>query len=547
LDKILFIAEEFLYAGQMQRILFAWIGQTDLNAASGESSAGTGPIARAVAEREFERIVLLSNYRDAETDGYMAWLKARTGVYIKAIRRKLSCPTNFGEIYEAVVSGIEEVLNENRYSEVTSPKNPTKSSKKHSASLKVGVAVDTPALAFHLSPGTPAMAAVWIIVAKTRFPAELIESSREKGVRTVSFPFDISADFIPDLLRRSDRRLQQLSEGLPSESTEFADIVYRSPQMKQVIAKAWRVAPRSIPVLLAGESGTGKELLARAIHRLSPRREKAFIPVNCGAIPMELVESELFGYEKGAFTGADRSRQGHFEAAHNGTLFLDEIAELSLPAQVKLLRVLQESEVTPLGASRPRKVDVRVLAATNRNLPREVADGRFREDLYYRLAVVRLKLPPLRERSGDIGMLIDALLARINEESRDELGYKDKHLSAAARNLLFQRKWPGNIRELLNTLRGAALWSSGPIIEAEDIREALMAPIALSEENVLNRVLGNGLNLKELLTLVARHYLERALKEASGNKTVAARLLGLPSYQTLSNWLKRYGMRIPLA
>ena len=170
--------------------------------------------------------------------------------------------------------------------------------------------------------------------------------------------------------------------------------------MKRVIARARRVAPRSVPVLIEGETGTGKELIARAIHQAGPRRGRAFVAVNCGAIPADLVESELFGHEKGAFTGADRSRKGYFEAADAGTLFLDEIGELPAPAQVKLLRVLQDGLVVRIGATRPVQVDVRVIAATNRTLTHEVARNRFREDLFYRLAVAVLKLPPLRERPG---------------------------------------------------------------------------------------------------------------------------------------------------
>jgi transcriptional regulator with GAF, ATPase, and Fis domain len=229
------------------------------------------------------------------------------------------------------------------------------------------------------------MAAVWIILAKTRFPAELIQSSAKYGVQTASVPFDIAADFIPDLLRNSDAKLKQLSAAEPPETPEFADIIHRSQAMRRIIARARYVASRSVPVLLEGASGTGKELFARAIHKASVRREKAFVPVNCGAIPPDLVESELFGHEKGAFTGATDARPGYFENADNGTLFLDEIGELPLAAQVKLLRALQEGEVRRLGGKHAKKVDVRIIAATNRDLLEEISSGRFRADLFYRL------------------------------------------------------------------------------------------------------------------------------------------------------------------
>ena len=322
------------------------------------------------------RSFLLSDYDEKAVGPYLKWLKARTTTRIEVVHERLSGPTQFGEIYEAAVRGVQRAIGDGQR-EV--------------------------ALTFHLSPGTPAMAAVWILLGKTRFPAELIESSKEHGVRTASVPFDISADFIPDLLREQDERLRQGSAGEPPEAPEFADIIHRSRVMARLIQRARRVAVRNVPVLIEGESGTGKEMLARAIHRASPRRDRPFIAVNCGAIPAELVESELFGHEKGAFTGAEEPRKGYFEAADGGTLFLDEIGELPAPAQVKLLRVIQEGEVVRLGATKPLKVDVRIIAATNRTLTEEIAAGRFREDLFYRLAVAVLKIPPLRERTGDLG------------------------------------------------------------------------------------------------------------------------------------------------
>jgi transcriptional regulator with PAS, ATPase and Fis domain len=250
----------------------------------------------------------------------------------------------------------------------------------------------------------------------------------------------------------------------------------------------------------------------------------------------------LFGHEKGAFTGADRLRKGHFESAHGGTLFLDEIGELPLSAQVKLLRVLQEGEVTRVGSSKPIKIDVRIIAATNRGLVSEIIVGRFREDLFYRLAVAILRLPPLRDRQGDLSLLIDHLLTTINEESKNEPGYKHKKLSASARNLLLQHNWPGNVRELYNTILRAAIWADNATIDSVDIRQALLPAVNSDTANILNRPLSDGIRLPEILETVARHYLERALHEAHGNKSKAAELIGLSSYQTFTNWLKKYGV-----
>ena len=499
----------------MPRVLVSWIGNTDLSACERVGEVGCGPIAQALDAREFDLVHLVSDHEAERVEPFLDWLRGRASVKLEVTYESLTGPTQFGEIYEAAVRGCEAALEEGR---------------------------DGAELTFHLSPGTPAMAAVWVILAKTRFPAELIESSRQHGVRTASVPFDISADFIPDLLRGQDKRLRELSGSRPPDAPAFADILHRSRVMARLIDRAHRVAVRNVPVLIEGESGTGKELLARAIHQASARAEKPFVAVNCGAIPDELVEAELFGHAKGAFTGATEARKGYFESASGGTLFLDELGELPGPAQVKLLRVVQEGELARVGTTKVTTVDVRVVAATNRTLTEEIAAGRFREDLFYRLAVAVLKLPPLRERSGDLGLLIDQLLGQVNSESAGEPGYSDKKLSAAARNLLSNHRWPGNVRELLNTLRRAAIWSDGPVISVEDVREALLPQPDALNRRVFDQPLGAGFSLPDLLSEVARHYLGRAMDESGSNKTKAAELVGLPSYQTLTNWLAKYGV-----
>ena len=499
----------------MKQILFAWLGNTDLRASEGVAEVGLGPIAQAVKAMDFGEIVLLCDHAKKTGATYAKWLKQFTSAPIKLRMCKLSGPTEFDEIYEAVIATIQEEI------------------KAHDS---------RPEIAFHLSPGTPAMAAVWVIVANTRFPAQLIESSLQKGVRVVSFPFQFSADFIPDLLRKPDEELVRLTQGLPPEAPEFAVIIHQCRAMKELIARARRVAPRNAPILIQGESGTGKELLARAIHQASPRREKPFVVINCGAIPNEIVESEFFGHVKGAFTGATTSRVGHIENASGGTLLLDEIGELPLQTQVKLLRVLQEGEVLPVGADKPRRVDIRVISATNRNLIGEMTAGRFREDLFHRIAVAVLIVPPIREREGDLGLLIDRLLKKVNEDAEGQPGHEHKKLSTGARNLLLQHSWPGNIRELLNTLQRAVMWSTADVIRDRDIRDALLPSPSQGADGVLDRPLGNGLNLPHLLSEVARHYLKRAHEKAAGNKTLAAELVGLPSYQTFTNWMNKYGV-----
>lgn len=475
---------------------------------------GFGPIAQAVLATRYAAVHLLSDFEDLESQEFCKWLVGKTDATIKLHSVKLSSPINFSEIYQGVISVLEGV----RKKEVQ--------------------------LTYHLSPGTPAMQSVWILLAKTTHPAKLIQSSQESGVQEANIPFDIAAEFIPQLLKQSDEVLTQISQGAVIDSAEFSDIVHRSPIMKKVIAHSRRVAQRSIPVLIEGESGTGKELLARAIHKASPRADKPFVSVNCGAIPSELVESDFFGHKKGAFTGAIADRKGYFESAHLGTLFLDEVGELPLYMQVKLLRSLQEGEVVPVGSGEPRKVNVRVIAATNRTLIDEVSAGRFREDLFYRLAVAIIRLPPLRDRAGDLTLLIDKLFSRVNEEGR-EANFESKNISAAARNIMLQHSWPGNVRELLNTLQRASVWSDENLIGADAMREAILAGPKLGKNggDVLNRPIDNGVPLEELMGTVASHYIKRAMAHTNSNKTRAAELLGMGSYQTLTNWIERYEVR----
>jgi DNA-binding NtrC family response regulator len=501
----------------MRRVLIAWVGVSDLNGPAKEAAGDLGPVAQALAVRPFDQVILLEYFgKPAHREmipGYIAWLRGRTSAEIVERPEQLHGPTDFGGIYEAARRACREALESGGTSGTS--------------------------LVFHLSSGAPPMAAVWMLIGKTLFPAELIESSREQGVKTAEIPFDIAAEFLPDLLREPDDRLRSQSSADSPPAPEFEAIIHRSRVMARLIQRARRVALRNVPVLIEGESGTGKELLAKAIHQASPRRGKPFVAVNCGAFPDTLIESELFGVLKGVGTGVE-AREGFFKAANGGTLFLDELGELPAPAQVKLLRALQEGEIMRLGARAPEKVDVRIVAATNRTVADEVASGRFREDLFYRLAVAVLKIPPLRERPGDLGLLVDELLKLVNREAATEPGYKEKKLSAGARNLVLAHPWPGNVRELLNTLKRAAIWSDGSTISAEDVREALLPVPGAQRRDVLGRPLGAGLNLQEILKEVAQHYLGRALDEAAGNKTRAAELVGVPSYQTLSNWLKKY-------
>ena len=357
----------------------------------------------------------------------------------------------------------------------------------------------------------------------------------------MKFFTDVADAFLPEFLRRSGERINRLAEGPRAPAPEFARIVHRSESLSRQIDLAKRVASFDVPVLLLGETGTGKELFAEAIHAASRRSSGRYLAVNCGAIPRELANSELFGHERGAFTGADRKRTGYFEEARGGTLFLDEVGDLALDTQVRLLRVLQSKEITPVGSSRPIKVDVRIVAATHRDLAADVPAGRFREDLFHRLAVGVIRLPPLRDRGGDVELLVDHFLAQINAEGADRPGTAGKTISREAIDLLARHTWPGNVRELYHTLTRSAIWCPGSRIEAQDVRAALL-PAPSAAQSSLLRPIADGFELEAVLDDVRCHYIQQAIERGHGRKTTAAKLLGFANHQTLSNWMKKLGI-----
>jgi Nif-specific regulatory protein len=317
------------------------------------------------------------------------------------------------------------------------------------------------------------------------------------------------------------------------ERTRFSQIIGKSPAMDRVFQVLDRVVDNSVTVLLQGETGTGKELVAQALHFNGPRQEGDFIPVNCGAIPEQLLESELFGYRKGAFTGADRDHVGLVETASGGTLFLDEIGELSQPLQVKLLRMLQEGEVRRIGESTPRKVDVRIVAATHRDLMEEVQAERFREDLYYRINVVTVTLPPLRERGEDILVLAQNFL----EKMREDLNRPELQFGREVRRLLMSYSWPGNVREMMNAVERACALARTDRIKPEDLLPGMSekpagTSISVKRQGTLKRTLQRSEGLAIL----------DALKESDGNISQAARLLGV-SRQHLHTRIKKLELR----
>jgi len=331
-------------------------------------------------------------------------------------------------------------------------------------------------------------------------------------------------------LRRENRALK---EAIRKEQT-FHGILGKSEAIEKVFATIGKVADYKTTVLIQGESGTGKELVARALHDGSPRKNKPFVPLNCGAIPETLLESELFGHKRGAFTDAHADKKGLFAEAHQGTLFLDEIGELPLALQVKLLRVLQEGRMRPLGTAQDQEVDVRVIAATVRDLRREVEENRFREDLFYRLNVLQINVPPLRDRRDDIMLLVEHFIERNNLR----LGTKIRDIDQRTRKLLLNYPWPGNVRELENTIERAVVLAEGETITVLDLPERLREPA----DPVAASLSTGELSIKKTSRFMEETLIRRALEKTGGNRTSASKLLEI-SHRALLYKIKDYGIQ----
>jgi len=365
---------------------------------------------------------------------------------------------------------------------------------------------------------------------KAKDIVEVIRSGAEDYLSKPVDPSDLQVVLLKALekqrlLKENERLRQELSGG----GGGLAGMHGRSKPMRELFSLVERLAPSNATVLVMGESGAGKEGVARALHSLSLRSAGPFVDVNAGSIPATLFEAELFGAKKGAFTGADATREGLFQAAHNGTLFLDEVGEVPLESQAKLLRVLENHEFKMVGETKPRRVDVRVVAATNRDLEEEVRAGRFRRDLYFRLSVLPVRVPPLRERMEDLPLLVEALLQRLNPGSRP------KRLSAQALKRLLAHNWPGNVRELRNVLERAALLAKGDEVGPEDLYLESSGSTPLRTGPFMQ-------SKRSVVEAFEKDYVRRALDESAGNVSQAARSAGLDrkNFQIL---MKKYGLR----
>ncbi|MGH2617685.1 MAG: sigma-54-dependent transcriptional regulator [Thermomicrobiales bacterium] len=361
--------------------------------------------------------------------------------------------------------------------------------------------------------------------------ATAVEAMKLGAVDYLQKPFDIDA--IEVVMRRAlDLSRFRLENRFLREQTQgaqrFGELVGSAPAMLPVFELIQQVAPTRSAVLITGETGTGKELVARAMHELSPRKDKLFVPLNCTAIPSDLLESELFGHVRGAFSGAHADRAGKFQAADEGTLFLDEIGDMDVRLQAKLLRVLQEGVIEPLGANRRISVDVRIVSSTNRDLAKAMREGKFREDLYFRLNVFQVQLPPLRERKEDIPALAEAFLSGF---ARD-LGKPALRLAPEAASVLQGYEWPGNVRELRNLMERAAVLCKEQVVGPSLVRAFLPAEVAAAQAD---------LHLEQALADLERRMILDALAASADNKSAAAKLLGIGE-RTLWTKLKKHGI-----
>ena len=520
------------------RLLVSWIGHNDLLGMVMDLPAAkqkrlleairrelpgkrqSGPIRTLIESEQFGEIHLLSNLEPWINQAFVKWI----GGNATAHKVEIDNPTDYPSIFSAADRVLSQVVGS-----------------------KPGCRSE---LCIHLSPGTPAMTAIWVLLGKSRYPATFYQSYAGRAWKT-EIPFDLVVDYVPELLRTPDSSLQHLAARSPQDIEGFESIIGQGQAIRLAVGRAQRAAIRDVPVLILGETGTGKEMFARAIHMASHRNDGPFIAINCAAMPKDLMESELFGHAKGAFTGAEKSRVGAFEAADGGTLFLDEVGECVPEMQAKLLRALQPPPgkgpcyrtFQRLGETKERSSDVRIVAATNRDLLQDIRVNKYREDLYYRLAVISLKLPPLRDRRTDIPLLAAAILDQVNDEfASTEPGYKHKSLSKKALAYVKRHTWLGNVRQLYSAIVQAAVMCDGDVLKPGDLAAATAEQDGDETPDVLNVPIGDGFSLDEHLGQIQRHFLTRAMEAADGVLAKAAKLLGIKYYQTLDAQLDRLGI-----
>lgn len=458
-----------------------------------------GPILSLIQAKPFDRVILFSTPNTTDVTGAtVAAIEAmRLKIAVEVREVPLGDPTDYFAILRGLRGHIRDIVQRHR-----------------DGVFSVAVA-----------SGTPQMHACWVLLAASgEIPAQILHVRPPRFVtkdRPLVSQIDLAAEDFPTV--RAKIAAMEAPGGRPVDlemSIQQLGIVGDHPAMKASLEAAAALAASDVPILIHGETGTGKELFARLVHRLSGRPAECFVALNCAAIPENLVESILFGHKKGAFTGAASDQPGKFDLAHKGTLFLDELAELPTPTQAKLLRVLQDGLVEPVGAKTPHKVNVRIVAATNKHIGRAIKQGKFREDLYYRLNVGEIALPPLRDRRSDIPKIALSILDRINATLRSP-----KRLSQAALARLQTHDWPGNVRDLQNVIERSARLSRSEILDADDL--LITEPVTYADPLDALPEPHPGFSMEEYIGSARKQLFLRALEIAGGNQSEAARLLGV--------------------
>ncbi|WP_417884381.1 sigma-54 interaction domain-containing protein [Vibrio rumoiensis] len=485
--------------------LLSWLGRTDLDRAKDDRLASIATIA--LKGSVLDEVIILASTWEDEWHDYRDWLKkkltlagrSKTSIVIQRVR--LLSPIDYSSITKVMHKQLDAVC------------------------------ANSDKVYLNLTSGTPAMAAVSVLLGKGIVKCQLVQTSPQGEIIEVDIPIDFAAEY----KKSSSSAISQLASQNPALNSAFNAITAKSELMHDVIRKAQKLAYSDLPALILGESGVGKEVMATAIHKASQRSDKPFRAVNCGALPENLVDSILFGHVKGAFTGAHKDHAGLFEQADGGTLFLDEVGELPLNIQVKLLRALQQKEITRVGDVDTNSVDVRIIAATHQDLFSMTADGSFREDLFYRLAVGVIEVPPLRKRKEDIPELINTFMLEINRQAENHPLFGCKEISEHAIKFAASYSWPGNIRELWNTLHRAVLWSEDDCISVDELKSSILSS---DKEIVSQKGFSIPGDITQHIDNIKKNYVIQALEMASHNKSKAAELLGLNSHQTLNNWIK---------
>ncbi|MBN1351934.1 sigma 54-interacting transcriptional regulator [candidate division KSB1 bacterium] len=501
----------------MKNILLSFVGNHDPFDPVDNSD---GPILNLLSHKSFEKIYLFYNsdiYLRQASELNVELKKRDVDTYLSYVPIEITDPTDYSLLFPLINDACQKILTENS----------------HQNSYYF----------IAMASGTPQMHTIWVLLQQSQlFPAKLLQALEPKfrktglAYREITFEIDnfpkiISPDEIKRLLNISELKRERLEAERKSLTRDFgfSEIIGESELLRREIEKAVSIADSDVPVLICGETGTGKELFARAIHFNSQRKEHPFICVNCAALPEHLIESELFGHKKGAFTGAIQDKKGKFQLADEGTIFLDEIGDMPLSTQAKILRALQEKEISPVGSEKTIKLDVRVISATNMNLEHARQEKRFRDDLYYRIKGLALEIPPLRKRKQDIIILANHILQN------------KARLTSDAQKFLYNYSWPGNVRELKQSLHTANALSQGNEITKEILMDLLQEQLVGYPGGIKFELPAGEFDLKETLEHIEKDMILNALKEERNNQTRAAKRLGM-TRQNFNKKLLKYNI-----